>query len=126
MLEIVKCKSVKLGKEGVEKHSLGSVHQQTQTDVIRFSLTPRAVSWCFQPSQPQRIISGLRDFVSWRLKPRQPQWIISGLKETFIKRYMAESANKTEIRLEEQSEKTKSCLENFWKEIQLKGPIRQK
>ena len=34
--------------------------------------------------------------------------------------------NKTEIRLEEQSEKMKSCLENLWSEIQLKGPYRQK
>ena len=31
-------------------------------------------------------------------------------------------ANKAEIRSEEQSEKAESCRENFWNEIQLKGP----
>ena len=30
--------------------------------------------------------------------------------------------NKAEIRPEEQSEKTESCQENIWNEIQLKGP----
>ena len=39
----------------------------------------------------------------------QPLGIISGLKETFIKRYIFESSNKTELRPEEQSEKTESC-----------------
>ena len=39
-----------------------------------------------------------------------------GLKETFIKRY-----NKAEIRPEEQSQKTKSCRESLWEEIQLRG-----
>ena len=38
-------------------------------------------------------------------KPSQPQRIISGLRETFAKRYVAERTNKTEIRPEEQSEK---------------------
>ena len=55
------------------------------------------VGWCFTPSQPQRIISGLR--------------------ETFIRRYVVERTNKAEIRPEEQS-----CLENLWNETQLKGP----
>ena len=62
----------------------------------------KLVSWCFKPSQPQRIISGLR--------------------ETFTKRYIVETTKKAEIRLEEQSEKAESCLENLWNEIQLKGP----
>ena len=31
-------------------------------------------------------------------------------------------ANKAEIRPQEQSEKTESCRENLWNEIQLKGP----
>ena len=44
----------------------------------------RLISWCFKPSQPQRIISGLR--------------------ETFIKRYIVERTNKTEMRPEEQAE----------------------
>ena len=43
--------------------------------------------------------------VSWCFKPSQPQRIISGLTETFIKRYKAERTNKAEIRPEEQSEK---------------------
>ena len=55
-------------------------------------------------------------------KPSQPQRIISGLKETFIKRYIAERINKAEIRPEERSEKAKSCRETLWNEIELKGP----
>ena len=35
---------------------------------------------------------------------------------------MAERTDKTEIRQEEQSEKTESYRENLWNEIQLKGP----
>ena len=67
-----------------------------------FKLCYLSVNWCFKPSQPQRITSGL--------------------KETFIKRYTVERTNKAEIRPEEQSEKTESCRENLWNEIQLKGP----
>ena len=48
--------------------------------------------------------------------------MISGLKETVIKRHIVERTNKAEIRPEEQSEKTESCRENLWTEIQLKGP----
>ena len=55
-------------------------------------------------------------------KPSQPQRILSGLKETFIKRYIVERTNKAEIRPEEQSEKVERCWKNLWKEIQLKGP----
>ena len=65
-------------------------------------LVNQLVSWCFKPSQPQRIISGLR--------------------ETFIKRHVVERTNEAEIRPEEPSEKTESCRENLWNEIQLKGP----
>ena len=46
---------------------------------------------------------------------------MSGLKETFIKRYIVERINKGEISPEEQSEKTESCRETLWNEIQLKG-----
>ena len=53
----------------------------------------RLVSWCFEPGQPRRIISALR--------------------ETFIKRYIVERTNKAEIRPEEQSEKAESCRENI-------------
>ena len=59
-------------------------------------------------------------------KPSQPQRIISGLRETFIKRYIVERTNKTEMRPEEQSEKAESRWENLWNEIQLKGPQSRK
>ena len=35
---------------------------------------------------------------------------------------IVERTNKAEIRLEEQSQKTESCRETLWNEIQLKGP----
>ena len=52
----------------------------------------------------------------------QPLGIISGLTETLIKKYVVERTNTSEIRSEEQSEKTESCRENLWNQIQLKGP----
>ena len=60
--------------------------------------------------------------VSWCFKPSQPQRIISVMRETFIKRYIIERTNKVEIRLKEQSEKARSCRENLGTEIQLKRP----
>ena len=54
--------------------------------------------------------------------PSQPQWIISGLRETVIKRCIVERTNKAEIRPEEQTEKAESCQKNLRNEIQLKGP----
>ena len=57
--------------------------------------------------------------VKWCFKPSQPLRIISKLKETFVN--TVERINKTEIRSEEQSQKTESW-ENLWNEIQLKGP----
>ena len=54
--------------------------------------------------------------------PSQPQRTIPGLRETFIKRYIVERTNKAEIRTEEQGEKAENYRENFWNEIQLKGP----
>ena len=68
-----------------------SVHSVTQLYI------PELVSWCFKPSQPQRILSGLR--------------------ETFIKIYVVERTNKAEIRPEEQSEKAESCRENSRNEM---------
>ena len=62
----------------------------------------KLISWCFKPSQPQRIISRLR--------------------ETFIKRYVVERTNKAEIRPEEHSEKADSCRENMWNKKHLKEP----
>ena len=46
--------------------------------------------------------------------------IISGLRETFMKRYIVERTNNTEIRPEDQSENAESCRENLWNEKQLK------
>ena len=63
-----------------------------------------------------------KELVSWCFKPSQSQRIISGLKETFIKRHIVERTNKVEIRPEEQSQKAESYRENLWNEIQLKGP----
>ena len=37
-------------------------------------------------------------------------------------RYRLKGPIEAEIRPEEQSEKTESCRENLWNEIQLKGP----
>ena len=47
---------------------------------------------------------------------------MSGPKEIFIKTNVVERTNKAEIRLEEQSEETERCRENFWNEIQMNGP----
>ena len=41
-----------------------------------------------------------KKLVSWCFKPSQPQRITSGLKETFTKRYIVERANRAEIRPE--------------------------
>ena len=54
--------------------------------------------------------------------PSEPQRIVSGLGETFIKGYIVERTSKGEIRLAEQSQKSESCREDSWNEIQLKGP----
>ena len=45
-----------------------------------------------------------RELVNWCFEPSQPPGIISGLKETFIKRYIVERTTEAEIRPEEQSE----------------------
>ena len=60
--------------------------------------------------------------VNWCFEPSQPLGIISGLRETIIDIYILERTNKAELRQQKQSEKTKSCRENLWNEIQLKGP----
>ena len=64
--------------------------------------------------------------VNWCFELSQPLGIISGLKETFVKKHMVERTSNAELRPEEQSEKTESCCENLWNEIQLKEPERQK
>ena len=52
--------------------------------------------------------------VSWCFKPSQPQRIISGLKETFIKKYIVERTNKAETRPEEQSEEAKIVVRRIY------------
>ena len=56
------------------------------------------------------------------IEPSQPQRIISPMKQTFIERYIVERTSKAKIRPEAQSEKAGSCRENLWNEIQPKGP----
>ena len=51
--------------------------------------------------------------VSWCFKPSQPQRIISGLRKTFIERCIVERTDKADIRPEEQSEKAESCRKNL-------------
>ena len=80
------------------------------------------VSWYFEPSQPQRITSGLKTMFS--LFPIYSAHKSSNHK-LFINHKISPDENvqkHTERRLEEQSEKAESCRENLWNEIQLKGP----
>ena len=58
--------------------------------------------------------------VNWCFEPSQPLGIISGLKETFIKRHQVERTKKTEIRLEEQSGKNRDLSGEFteWNTIE--------
>ena len=59
------------------------------------------------------------EVVSWCFKPSQPQRIMSGLRETFKKRYLVEKTSRGEY--DQKSEKAERCRENLWNEIQLKG-----
>ena len=51
--------------------------------------------------------------VDWCFEPSQPLGITSGLKEAFIKRYIVERTSKTETGPEGQSEKKESCWEKL-------------
>ena len=44
----------------------------------------------------------LGELVSWCFKPSQPQRIISGLNESFIKKYIVERTSEAELRPKEQ------------------------
>ena len=55
--------------------------------------------------------------VSWCFKPSQSQRIISGLRKTFMKSYIIQRTNEAEIRPENKSEKAESCRENLWNEL---------
>ena len=82
-----------------------------------------AKAWGAKPAGPSEAASGhcVSLLVSWCFKPSQPQRMISGLRETFIKRYIVERTDKAEIRLEQQSEKAESYQEDLRNEVQLKG-----
>ena len=66
--------------------------------------------------------------VSNCFKPSQPQRIISGLRETLRKRYIIERTNKAEIQDLKNRVRKQIVVrrENLWNEIQMKGPQRQK
>ena len=57
---------------------------------------------CFKPSQPQRIISGLRETFFFFFKKKEEK-----------KRDVVEMTNRAEVRTEEQSEKAESCPEKW-------------
>ena len=66
-------------------------HIRAEGDFHKEMCSPKvgwSVSWCFEPTQPQRITSGLT----------------------------VQRTNKAEIRLEKQGEKAKNCRENLWNE----------
>ena len=44
----------------------------------------------------KKVILKLVSLVSWCVRPSEPQRIISGLRETFIKRYIAQRTSKAE------------------------------
>ena len=96
------------------KHCHASKHIQLFTYV---NLYPTSVHFV-----PPKVTLYVGRLVSWCFKPSQPQRIVSGLKETFLKRHIVEKTDKAEIRPEEQSEKAESCRENLWNEMQLKRP----
>ena len=52
--------------------------------------------------------------VSWYFEPSQPQRIISGLRETFVKIYILKRTSMADMRPKEQSEKAESCRDNLW------------
>ena len=57
-------------------------------------------------------------------EPSRPQRIISGLSVTFVKIYTVERTDKAEMRPEEQSEEVESCWENLWNEIPFERTIK--
>ena len=59
-------------------------------------------------SPPDSVLCLESRLVNWCFEPSQPLGIASGLKETFIKRYIVERTNEAEIRPEAKSEKTDS------------------
>ena len=64
---------------------------------------------CYERLFPRSEMHTYSYLVSWCFKPSQPQRVISGLKETSIKKYVVERTKKAEIRPEEHSGKAESC-----------------
>ena len=69
--------------------------------------------WSVGNAEVGKRSAGRVSLINWCFKPSQPQRIISGLRETLIERYIVERASKAEIRPEVQSEKAGSCRENL-------------
>ena len=100
--------------------------QSSHSAEIFSSITTLTLHTCFEELETLRAgqkVLGERvsELAGWCFKLSQLKGILSGLKETFIKRYLDEKTDKTEIRPEEQREKAESCQENLWNEIQLRG-----
>ena len=84
---------------------------------------------CVGPDRPQPVstsISSIPSSLDTGRSAGQTRRISETLSGTFIKRNIVERTIKAEIRPEEQSKKAESCQENFWNEIQLKGPQRRR
>ena len=93
---------------------------------VQLAVLINVLNGLFFPASSAYLSGEVSQLVRWYSEPSQPQRIISGLKHTFVKRYIVKRTNKTEIRLEKQSEKAESCREGLWNEIQLKGPVRNR
>ena len=98
------------------------VHLFTLVLIVEGSGLPIIKSASARQNVTNNILFGVSELVSWCFKPSQPQRIISGLRETCIKRFIVERTNKAELRPKEQNEKAESCREKLWNEIQLIGP----
>ena len=71
--------------ERTNKEKIRTEEESEKTESVRIIMVGWLVSWCFQPSQPQKITSKLRD--------------------TFVKKCTVERTSRAELRPEEQSEK---------------------
>ena len=84
---------------------------------------------CVGPDRPQPVstsISSIPSSLDTGRSAGQTRRISETLSGTFIKRHIVERTSKAEIRPEELSKKAEICQENFWNEIQLKGPQRRR
>ena len=65
-------------KKRKKKKEVTEQRKQDYCIILKWYRTKLVSYWHFKPSQPQRIISGLKKLVSWYFEPSQPQKIISG------------------------------------------------